>query len=255
MAVTTGPGFAKDVRFPQCEPAICVFAKIWRARQYVPQSDPPREKVALVQVEGYRFEDTPQGEKSFEPPPRATRGGPVESTEDAIAEEHPSAGAFGPGATSVVASAATPNDTPSALPAPSRPVSASETTAVSSTSLPYPAQAKMNAPKEGHLSQSSTARSYINFPPPPEGWEPAGPKLLVDRIPPDVPVLTEEYRYDSREGFLRPYRSHRCKHCAKVVLSSFLSFAGFLIFDLTRKNDRDGSSLCVHGLLRRFSKL
>lgn len=38
------------------------------------------------------------------------------------------------------------------------------------------------------------------------------------RVPPRVPILTEDYRYDAREGILRPYRSHRCRHCAAVVL-------------------------------------
>lgn len=41
----------------------------------------------------------------------------------------------------------------------------------------------------------------------------------IQRIPDHSIVLTEEYRYDSREGFLRPPRSHRCRHCAAVVLA------------------------------------
>lgn len=39
------------------------------------------------------------------------------------------------------------------------------------------------------------------------------------RIPDQVAVLSEYYRYDRREGFMRPYRSHRCRHCAAVILN------------------------------------
>ncbi|KPV75488.1 uncharacterized protein RHOBADRAFT_53460 [Rhodotorula graminis WP1] len=66
-------------------------------------------------------------------------------------------------------------------------------------------------------SRSSGAPSYLAFPEPPDDYEP--PKRLpVERIPRNAPVLTEQYRYDAREGLVRPYRSHRCRHCAAVVL-------------------------------------
>lgn len=69
-------------------------------------------------------------------------------------------------------------------------------------------------------SSSSGAPSYLAFPEPPDDYEP--PKRLpVERIPRNAPVLTEQYRYDAREGIVRPYRSHRCRHCAAVVLSAF----------------------------------
>lgn len=69
-------------------------------------------------------------------------------------------------------------------------------------------------------SRSSAAPSYLAFPDPPDDYEP--PKRLpVERIPRNAPVLTEQYRYNAREGIVRPYRSHRCRHCAAVVLSAW----------------------------------
>ncbi|GAA6027283.1 hypothetical protein JCM8097_002556 [Rhodosporidiobolus ruineniae] len=64
---------------------------------------------------------------------------------------------------------------------------------------------------------SGHAPSYLNFPEPDEDYEPVKP-LKAERVPQRVPVLTPQYRYDTREGLLRPFRSHRCRHCAAVVL-------------------------------------
>lgn len=41
----------------------------------------------------------------------------------------------------------------------------------------------------------------------------------LERFPAQNEILTDVYRYDYTEGFLRPYRSHRCRHCAAVVLN------------------------------------
>lgn len=102
--------------------------------------------------------------------------------------------------------------------------STSGTTAVSSTAtfpLAFPPKARAKDEFPPRVSSSSNRRSFMNFPAPPEDYEANRPSLLVERVPPQLPILSDDYRYDSREGFLRPYRSHRCKHCAQVVLSEF----------------------------------
>ncbi|GAA5823556.1 hypothetical protein JCM10212_003181 [Sporobolomyces blumeae] len=86
--------------------------------------------------------------------------------------------------------------TPAPFPGPSRPVRPSESTGLSSSARPP---------------------SFLHFPDPPESYEPRE-RLKVERVPPVVFTLTDRYRYDWKEGFLRPDRSHRCRHCAEVVL-------------------------------------
>ena len=173
--------------------------------------------------------------------------------EDAIAETAPTVGVLGPALGTVLASAtdAVPNppheeeglqilpgdqprcrSTGSTTLAPSDdasapiPVSRPEAAHVAER-LPT-----STTPADGHIadvpprprrSASPAARSrqsYLDFPDPPPELEPPKP-LAVERIPRSLPILTEQYRYDPRERIVRPYRSHRCKHCAKVVLSEF----------------------------------
>ncbi|GAA5958926.1 hypothetical protein JCM8115_000692 [Rhodotorula mucilaginosa] len=72
-------------------------------------------------------------------------------------------------------------------------------------------------PRRSASPAARSRQSYLDFPDPPPELEPPKP-LAVERIPRSLPILTEQYRYDPRERIVRPYRSHRCKHCAKVVL-------------------------------------
>ncbi|GAA5981665.1 hypothetical protein JCM10908_004558 [Rhodotorula pacifica] len=150
---------------------------------------------------------------------------------DLIAETVPTAGAFGPAMGSVLAAAVSP---------PTRADTVEE-----GGSQPMPMKVARPAPvhvsdrptvptSNGHgdgngldelLFRSSSRtpsavpsqQSYLHFPDPPPELEPPRP-LAVERIPRNLPVLTEQYRYDPRERIVRPFRSHRCKHCAKVVL-------------------------------------
>ncbi|KAG8683625.1 palmitoyltransferase pfa5 [Ceratobasidium sp. 394] len=40
----------------------------------------------------------------------------------------------------------------------------------------------------------------------------------IDRVPPQTPVLAEEFRYCSRDRLLKPMRTHHCRMCATCVL-------------------------------------
>ncbi|KAI5476748.1 vacuole protein, palmitoyltransferase domain containing [Pseudohyphozyma bogoriensis] len=248
VAIVTPPGFAKD---------------------YVPQTEPPREKAELVQVQGYRFEDQPESSSRR-----------IEEHDD---EDYPGGGAVGKGEnrrssggdwerdtsveerieseTGVDANCTTTltgsgedsssptNESFTSTSFSNRP-SASDTTFLSKSSqppVPYPPKAhtrtsggQQSAPPRA--SRSSTTRSFLHFPQPPEDYEPPKMVPLVERIPTQVPVLTEDYRYDFKEGFVRPYRSHRCKHCASVVLNNFLQWSSlyttFLVITLIIANTR-----------------
>lgn len=179
---------------------------------------------------------------------------PQQEEEDRVAESVPTAGAWGPVVGTAIASVAAAGALVSAAPAVpppeqeqaslqqttedrSRCQSTESTTLAPSEPIPEPSR-----PEPAHLatgthgvdpvgdSSSSIApvgagsdprrASYLHFPDPPPELEPPKP-LAVERIPRSAPVLTEQYRYDPRERIVRPYRSHRCKHCAKVVLSAF----------------------------------
>ena len=159
-----------------------------------------------------------------------------ERVENGVAAEHPSEGAFVPpfpflseAPPTFHKSPASASPTTESFTSTARShyhPSTSGTTTVSSTStfpLAFPPKAKerknQTAGGASRPSTSSNTESFLHFPPPPEDYEAGRVQLLVERIPPQVPILTDDYRYDSREGFIRPYRSHRCKHCAQVVLS------------------------------------
>ena len=45
------------------------------------------------------------------------------------------------------------------------------------------------------------------------------PPLLFSRRPPSHPVLSPEYRYCSRDEFLKPMRAHHCRACGTVSTS------------------------------------
>lgn len=56
----------------------------------------------------------------------------------------------------------------------------------------------------------------------------------VDRIPPQTPVLAEEYRYCARDKLMKPMRTHHCRLCATVssfyclfLINTILMSAGF----------------------------
>ncbi|SCZ99567.1 BZ3500_MvSof-1268-A1-R1_Chr3-1g06106 [Microbotryum saponariae] len=232
--INTGPGFARD---------------------YVPQTEPPQEEEELVQVEGYRFENLRRSVN--EPPPRtsADASGPRADTidlkqglasppeaapasveRDDDANEDPTLGALGPAAASLAAAVTLEDPEPN----PSQPKTSTSTIGDSMTAIgtqpdsnpssttfsttqpittsPYPPQPHTQPFAPTRTSHESTSRSYLDFPEPAKDYKPAPPKVILERTPPTVPVLTEQYRYDSREGYLRPFRSHRCKHCAAVVL-------------------------------------
>ncbi|SGY50503.1 BQ5605_C001g00891 [Microbotryum silenes-dioicae] len=232
--INTGPGFARD---------------------YVPQTEPPQEEEELVQVEGYRFENLRRSVN--EPPPRTSvdvngPGADAIDLEQGIvarpeaasasverddeANEDPTLGALGPAAASLAAAVTLedPERTPSepktststigdsmtaiGTQPDSNPSSTTFSTTQPIATSSYPPQPHTQPFAPTRTSHETTSRSYLDFPEPAKDYKPAPPKVILERTPPTVPVLTEQYRYDSREGYLRPFRSHRCKHCAAVVL-------------------------------------
>ncbi|BGP24522.1 vacuole protein, palmitoyltransferase domain containing [Rhodotorula toruloides] len=164
--------------------------------------------------------------------------------DDQVAESNPAAGALGPTIGAALANATSPPTdalpSPDASPRPAygnglaqadeqgrgRHDSGGSVTLVHSSSSPsapiFPPKVHLSDGTNGtepqpRTSQSSAAPSYLHFAEPPEDWEPPK-RLAVERVPNSAPVLTEQYRYDPRERIVRPYRSHRCRHCAAVVL-------------------------------------
>lgn len=189
-------------------------------------------------IPGYRFENLPTPTRAVQhtsagnlPPslnvatPSIPSLAPIANVtsdqEEEAVERHPTAGAFGPTVGQLVATLSQPSSPDLESPRPST----EGTTAVSSqhnttfaVSYPPKAQLKNGDALRHPPSGTSDSRSFMDFPPPPPGHS-VGPRRLVDRIPSQIPTLTEEYRYDAREGILRPYRSHRCRHCGTVVLN------------------------------------
>lgn len=49
----------------------------------------------------------------------------------------------------------------------------------------------------------------------------------VDRIPPQTPVLAEEYRYCQRDQLMKPMRTHHCRLCATVSFHSIVHIFNF----------------------------
>ncbi|GAA5910015.1 hypothetical protein JCM8208_006413 [Rhodotorula glutinis] len=156
--------------------------------------------------------------------------------EDRLAEENGGTAALGPDIASAILNGTRPSSADVAV-SPHTELERERCQSPASTTLgPSSDRSALTSPPKAHLrapspapptsspdgapprpSHSSGAPSYLAFPEPPDDYEP--PKRLpVERIPRNAPVLTDQYRYDAREGILRPYRSHRCRHCAAVVL-------------------------------------
>lgn len=235
IAITTPPGFASD---------------------YVPQSDPPKEDRELIQVEGYRFEDFPIRENEGAEQRGLDRTS--EETEDdgngtTVVDEDQNSG------TAADAEEIRPSPPPTIQQSVTFPsVGSSNHVVKSSISSSQPrlsitsssSPALPRKPTTARLSTASSGRSFLHFPPPPENCRHEPPKnhRLIDRIPPNnTPVLKDDWRYDVREGILRPYRSHRCKHCDRIVLSGFslLHNGTFSIADCVFYSVRNGSSLSL----------
>ncbi|GAA5884617.1 hypothetical protein JCM16303_003684 [Sporobolomyces ruberrimus] len=237
VAITTPPGFARD---------------------YVAQTDPPPEDAQYITVAGQRFEDQPVSPKmrqSLEEDTSrnvAVGGGdeviemrettrtnrpPMIDEGDVVAETSPAVGALGPGIATALTSIVSPPPSTDDATSPSseesreRTSSTTETT-LTSTSLPTSSTSSGTptlpvVPPTAHVSSSLSKQpfpprplstsSFLHFPEPPEDYE-SPSSLKVERIPPIVPVLKIQYRWDPRERLVRPYRSHRCRHCAAIVL-------------------------------------
>jgi palmitoyltransferase len=199
--------------------------------------------VELVTVGGSRFEHLP-------PSPRVPEEAHVSRTidslavedlgeahtttvadEDALADSHPSAGALGPsiGAAALSLAASLPPPSPPLDPlepiihAPEDSTTSPVVVPPSSTFpvIPHPPKAHAKVLSNSSATARPSSSSFNRFPSPPADYAPPGPKVLVERMPARVPILTADYRWDAKEGILRPYRSHRCRHCAAVVLSEF----------------------------------
>ncbi|GAA5911552.1 uncharacterized protein JCM6883_005791 [Sporobolomyces salmoneus] len=242
MAITTSPGYARDY-VPKTDPPseeaeyITVAGqrfedqpmspKMLRQSMDRPSTDVQGEKNGQLEMREIRDEtSTVSTRQPLNQPSTAAE-------EDVIAENAPAVGALGPNIATALTSAVSP---PTSLPAHAdgRPTSIHESrerhsstsdtsgTAVSlpSTtipSVPVPAHLSKPAPTLSPQSSRPSSSSFLHFPEPPEDYEPAS-RLKVERIPPFTPVLKLQYRYDPREGIVRPFRSHRCRHCAAIVL-------------------------------------
>ncbi|GAA6002439.1 hypothetical protein JCM10207_001119 [Rhodosporidiobolus poonsookiae] len=245
MAITTSPGYAKDY-VPQTDPRP-------EDAEYITVAGTPFHEQPLSPRPHTTEEDLndPIGADDRQEELEMTeRRQSLVADEDQIAENAPLAGAAGPdwgtalaGAIASPAPFPTSTTTPSSDPRTSstspderdRCQSAASTTAASSTahapSVAFPPKAHLlnssSGPRDklsssppgttARASHDSAAPSWMHFPEPEEDYEPIKP-LKVERVPQRVPLLTEQYRYDAREGILRPYRSHRCRHCAAVVM-------------------------------------
>ncbi|GAA5911002.1 hypothetical protein JCM6882_006745 [Rhodosporidiobolus microsporus] len=258
VAITTPPGYAKDYvpeTDPPPEEAeyITVAGTPFHEQ---PQSPRPHTTEEDLHDQAGSGDDEPQ--EALEMTERRRSLLAHRAEEDQIAETAPTAGAFGPGWGTAISSSEPPlpsfptSSSPSADPPSSasgaspqereRCQSAASTAGAASTlaapSVTFPPQAHLLNSSSGPRdklstsppsstafdstaarrdSQQSAAPSYLHFPEPEEDYEPVKP-LRVERAPYKVPVLTDQYRYDTREGRLRPFRSHRCRHCAAVVL-------------------------------------
>lgn len=215
--------------------------------QYIEKSDPPIEDVELVEYIPQTFEHLPSRHSKINKSRDSISSSDAAALTDAELtenknsntveaetqdEQHPTAGAFGPVVAKVV-NQFTEDQSPSSNPLSSinnstlsNPLSSTSTSPISLTAYPPPIHSKSPSSRPPSSSSNpvnpsaphSRAHSYLNFPGPSSDYEPEGFRPVIERQPVQRPVLTENYRYDSREGIVRPYRSHRCRHCATTVL-------------------------------------
>ncbi|KAK4046783.1 hypothetical protein OIO90_006449 [Microbotryomycetes sp. JL221] len=224
--------------------AKVVFVGPGYAKECVPKTDPPvTEDAPLVQVEGYDFDrhervappsseaekirqdyglaSATQAHRVVDSQREHQDNQQSEITKDPTEEmvsRHPKAGALGPAfaAAKAVATGGLANNTLD----PEKATGLCDNGQDCQSRLS--AEGDITRPAQALVRQRSTSTreqlSHLHFPEPPKDYRAARPTILINRAPPMVPILTTDYRYDTREGLLRPYRSHRCKHCAAVVL-------------------------------------
>lgn len=159
------------------------------------------------------------------------------SKEDVTDVEYPVVGAFGPAIVNLI-DEVTSKDQSGTKELSIASSSLEDLTSALSSSPPSPTLLPLSYPPQVHHKPPSTSssfsplppprspstRSYLHFPPPPPGEgeeeeiEPTRFRPVIEREPIRFPVLTDDYRYNSKEGILAPYRSHRCRHCQAIVL-------------------------------------
>ncbi|GAA5971692.1 hypothetical protein JCM3765_006607 [Sporobolomyces pararoseus] len=251
VAILTPPGFARDY-VPKTDPPpedaeyITVAGQRFEDQplspkmRQAPEADLTTRQTGIEEGEVIEMRET---QTSMTHPQRQ-----MISEEDSIAENAPAVGALGPNlATALDSAISHPSDptspqTPTTSDSGSRErlssttdtnrtvISTSPSTASAAPAVPPPVHlAKPSPPPPFSTvpphnvtvppqeSRRSTSASFLRFPEPPEDYEPVE-RLKIERIPPVAPILKLQYRYDPREGIVRPYRSHRCRHCAAIVL-------------------------------------
>ncbi|GAA6021109.1 hypothetical protein JCM11491_004419 [Sporobolomyces phaffii] len=251
VAITTPPGFARDY-VPKTDPPaedaeyIAVAGKRFEDQPLSPKM--PQMADASERRNSYGESIELEETRAQSANPTMTASDPVSNLnrvteEDTIAEKASAVGALGPGIATALTSTISPPlpAEPSAEHVSQAPnddkdsrdrlYSVADTTSAVIASPPPPPPSNAPAlPTPIHLASSTdpvrnagptpprpSNSSFLHFPEPPEDYEPPE-RLKIERIPPVAPVLKLQYRYDPREGIVRPYRSHRCRHCAAIVL-------------------------------------
>ncbi|SCV71227.1 BQ2448_2815 [Microbotryum intermedium] len=266
--INISPGFARDY-VPQTEPPQeeeqLVQVEGYRFENLRPSANEPPPRTS-VDANGHGT-NAIDLERATTARPEAV---PVSAVRDDEANEDPALSALGPAAASLAAAISTHDSEQPEEPTTSPPKTSTSTigdsttargtqpdsnpsfTTFSTTNAPagpsYPPKPHTPSLPPSRTSHESTSRSYLDFPEPTEDYKPAPPKVIFERTPPTAPVLTERYRYDSREGYLRPFRSHRCKHCAAVVLSELVRMEDLsqMMNDATNGQDVHSSAEMDH---------
>lgn len=168
------------------------------AKDYVHKSEPPMEDAELVEYFGQNlaepqtFQDNNAQPESFSLESSHVQSQQQQQQDDLEDAVNETTGVLGPVVASVVDQITFP-------PQQARIQSAN----LNQTTIPL-------SPSQSQPSHSTLVANDVS--------EPTGFKPKIERSPIQKSVLTENYRYDYREGFLRPYRSHRCRHSGAVVL-------------------------------------
>jgi hypothetical protein len=113
-------------------------------------------------------------------------------------------------------------------------------------SLKGKASSEKGVREEKSIRREESSTFTFDFPAPPDDYQVKSAREMdiekgldkLQRTPPQIPLLTIGYRYDSREGLIRPVRSHRCSRCKKVVLN--------------QDHDCPWIGLCVGALNRKY---